>query len=89
MNALGDGKQRQLVRILLDSCQSESDNGRGFTVPAGVLPDLLPARRLGFEEAAHIVGIERRVSQQEAKRHRVVREIVRGQRKTHQGRRVS
>jgi hypothetical protein len=81
-----DHEARQLARILLDAAQSESDAGRGFTVPAGVLPDLLPARRLEPDVAARLIGIERRVWAQESKRHRIVRDIVRGTRRHHRGR---
>jgi hypothetical protein len=75
-----DHEQRQLSRIILDSAQFEADEGRGFMVPVGTLPDLLPSRRITADAARQLCGIEPRIWDSEHRRHSVVHEIVSGAR---------
>ena len=71
---------RQLCQILLDAAQFEADEGRGFMVPIGTLPDLLPPQRLTADAARQLCGIEPRIWDAEHRRHSVVHEIVSGTR---------
>ncbi len=82
-HVMTDHEARQLCRILLDAAQGEADAGRGFLVPVGTLPDLLPRERLTLDVTRRALGIEQRVWAQEHHRHVVVREIVGATRKRH------
>jgi hypothetical protein len=71
-----DPEQRRLARILLDAAQLEADAGRGFLVPVGTLPNLLPRERLTLDTVRRSLGIEDRVWDHEHHRHMIVREII-------------
>jgi hypothetical protein len=71
-----DQEQRQTARILLDAAQLEADAGRGFLVPAGTLPNLLPPERLTLDAARRSLGIEDRVWDREHHRHLIVCQLV-------------
>jgi hypothetical protein len=74
---------RQLCQAILSAAQFEADEGRGFMVPSGTLPDLLPPQRLTADAARQLCGIEPRIWDAEHRRHMVVTEIVHGVRKAH------
>ena len=78
-----DEIERQLSQVILSACQVEQDSGKGFMVPSGTLPDLLPPERLTAADARHAVGIADRIWEQELRRHLMVVEIMHGVRKTH------
>jgi len=78
-----DQIERELSQAILSACQVEQDSGKGFMVPSGTLPDLLPPERLTADVARHAVGIADRVWEQELHRHMMVVEIMHGTRKSH------
>jgi hypothetical protein len=73
-----DEIERQLSQVILSACQVEQDSGKGFMVPSGTLPDLLPPERLTAADARHAVGIADRIWEQELRRHLMVVEIMHG-----------
>jgi len=81
---MSDLEARRLARILLDAAQLEDDNGRGFVMPAGTLPNLPPGP-LTLDIARRALGIDQRVWDQEHQGHRIAREIAAGVRKQHRG----
>jgi hypothetical protein len=75
-----DAIERELSQAILSACQLEQDNGNGFVVPSGTLPDLLPSQRLSASDARYVIGITDRIWTQELRHHLMVREIVHGAR---------
>jgi hypothetical protein len=78
-----DEIERQLSRVILSACQIEQDSGKGFMVPSGTLPDLLPSERCTASAARLAVGIADRIWESELHRHLMVVEIMHGTRKAH------
>jgi hypothetical protein len=73
-----DAIERELARAILSAAQFEQDNGNGFMVPSGTLPDLLPATSLTVDVARRACGVMDRVWDAELRHHLLVQEIVHG-----------
>jgi hypothetical protein len=73
-----DQIERELAQCILSACQVSQDSGKGFYVPLGTLPDLLPPQRLTAADARHAVGIGDVVWDQEFRRHLMVAQIMEG-----------